>query len=692
MRAVNDSGIVYANGSSTAYRSFTTILDPPAAFNKTSPANGATDQPTSLTLSWTASVGAASYEYCYDTSNDNACSSWTSNGTSTSKAVSGLTRATTYYWQVRAVNTGGTTYADGMSTAYRSFTTIPNPPAAFTKTNPANGATDQATSLTLSWTASAGASSYEYCYDTTNDNACSSWTSNGTSTSKVLSGLAIATTYYWQVRAVNAGGTTYADGTSTAYRSFTTIPNPPAAFSKTSPVNGATDQPISLTLSWTASAGASSYEYCYDTSDDDACSSWTSNGTSTSKVLSSLTRATTYYWHVRAVNAGGTTYADGSSTAYRSFTTIPNPPAAFNKTSPATGVTNQPTSLTLSWAASTGAVSYEYCYDTSNDNACSSWTSNGNSTSKAISGLTAGLTYYWHVRAVNSGGATYANSSSTAFWSFTLSCYSLTKNITPSAGGVVNASPAPNCNNGTQYTYGTTVTLTATPNTGYVLIGWSGDVSGSSSPVNLVMTANRTATATFASFSSALSAPTLRSPQTNWVTLNNKPTFLWTSVTGGQAYEILFATNSTFANVVDSKIVNGTSYAVVSAFADGKYYWRVRAFNASNQFGKWSSARVFTIDTTGPSAPVLSSPVNNASIRSTPIFKWQNSSTAVSYEFQYDNNANFSSPEYTSIRQTNYCSPSAMKIGTYYWRVRAKDAVGNWGAWSAPFTVTITAP
>lgn len=159
----------------------------------------------------------------------------------------------------------------------------------------------------------------------------------------------------------------------------------------------------------------------------------------------------------------------------------------------------------------------------------------------------------------------------------------------------------------------------------------------------------------------------------------------------GQSYEIVFASDSAFANIVHSKKVNVLLYTPASPFGDGQYYWRVRAYNASNQFGKWSSYRSFTIDTTGPSIPVLSSPANNSSTR-TPTFTWLSVSTAVSYEFQYDNNSDFSSPTYTATTRSTYRKPPVMSIGTYYWRVRAKDEVGNWSGWSVPFTVTITNP
>jgi serine protease len=92
----------------------------PGAFGKTSMSVA---QSTSPTLSWSTSNGADSYEYCYDTTNDNACSSsWVSTGTTSSANLSGLSTNTTYYWQVRATNNLGTTYANGNETAYWSFT------------------------------------------------------------------------------------------------------------------------------------------------------------------------------------------------------------------------------------------------------------------------------------------------------------------------------------------------------------------------------------------------------------------------------------------------------------------------------------------------------------------------------------------------------------------------------------------
>jgi hypothetical protein len=415
VRAVNSFGVTYSNGTSADDWALTTG-SPPGVFSKTSPANAATNQPLSLTLSWGTASGAASYEYCYDTTNDNACSSWVNVGSATSAAIGPLSSGTTFYWHVRALNSFGTTYSNGSNTAFWSFTTG-FPPGAFGKTSPSNGATTQPLNPTLSWGASSGVTFYEYCFDTTNDGACTTWVNNGTATSVVIGTLSTGTTYYWQVRATNSFGTTYAEGSSTAYWSFTTG-FPPGAFVKSVPGNGASGVSLNPTLSWAASSGVTFYEYCFDTTNDGACTTWVNNGTSTSVIIGTLSTNTTYYWQVRATNSFGTTYAEGSSTAFWSFTTG-SPPAAFSKISPSNLASGISTSPTLSWGTASGAAGYEYCYDTTNDSACSVWVSTGASTSAALSGLTYGATYYWQVRALNSFGTTYAEGSSTAFWSFT---------------------------------------------------------------------------------------------------------------------------------------------------------------------------------------------------------------------------------------------------------------------------------
>jgi hypothetical protein len=272
-------------------------------------------------LIWGICVGATSYEYCYDTTNDGVCSSWVSTGTTRSASLSGLNQNTTYYWHVRANNSFGGTYTNGAENAFWSFRTG-TPSGTFSKSSPANGMTGQSTSPTLSWGISSAATSYEYCYDTTNDGACSTWVSTGTTRSVSLSALNQGTTYYWQVRAINAFGTTYANGSEATFWSFRTGA-PSGSFSKSGPANGALGRPTSLTLTWGISSAATSYEYCYDTTNDGVCSTWVSTGTTRSVTLNELDPNTVYYWQVRAINAFGTTYANGSEATFWSFRTAP---------------------------------------------------------------------------------------------------------------------------------------------------------------------------------------------------------------------------------------------------------------------------------------------------------------------------------------------------------------------------------
>ena len=381
------------SGGTSAYSSawsFTTIA-PPAAPVLVAPLDAAQNQPTSLTLSWNASAGAATYRLQVSTSNTFAVTVFDdSTLTGNSQAIMGLTIGTPYYWRVNAKNAAGTS-----AYSARSFTTI----AAGTPTlvAPVNGALNQATNPTLIWNAVPGADTYRLQVSTSNTFATTVYNdSTRTSTSQPITGLTIATTYFWRVNSKISGGTSaYSD-----VWSFTTI-TPPAAPVLVAPLDAAQNQPTSLTLSWNASAGANTYRLQVSSSNSFATTVFNdSTISSTSQPISGLTIGTTYYWRVNAKNTAGT-----SVYSTRSFTTLVaalQPPLLA---APADGDTVITTSPSLSWNPSTGAATYRLQVDTNNTFATTVYNdSTITGLLQPMAGLVNGKTYYWRVNAKNSGG------------------------------------------------------------------------------------------------------------------------------------------------------------------------------------------------------------------------------------------------------------------------------------------------
>ena len=155
-------------------------------------------------------------------------------------------------------------------------------------------------------------------------------------------------------------------------------------------------------LTWAASAGAATYEYCVNavSNHQTTCDTlWTST-TAANVTLANLLPGHTYAWQVRAVNPGGVTDSNGG---WWTFSTLAAPDG-FNKSLPANGAINQLAKPTLTWTSSRGAVSYQYCIDTTNNDQCdnNTWTGTGANTSVTLAtALVNGITYYWQVRAVN---------------------------------------------------------------------------------------------------------------------------------------------------------------------------------------------------------------------------------------------------------------------------------------------------
>ena len=77
----------------------------------------------------------------------------------------------------------------------------------------------------------------------------------------------------------------------------------------------------------------------------------------------------------------------------------------------------------------------------------------------------------------------------------------LSLSVNPQAGGTVTATPGPN--SGYSYAPGTDVQVQAKPNTGYLFIGFAGDLTANTNPQTLTMDGNKTVVAYFAQIPAA---------------------------------------------------------------------------------------------------------------------------------------------------------------------------------------------
>jgi hypothetical protein len=407
----NSSGVAWSG-----VWSFTTASPTlaPVAPSLTSPTNASGNQPiSSLGLSWSTSAGATSYEVEVSTSNTFSTTIFDQTGPSlTSSTVSGLMNNASYYWRANASNIGGTSWSSTWS-----FTTIVATPGVPVLSSPSNGVTGQAASLTLSWSTATGAASYSVLISTSSTFTTTISSQTGlTGLSAAISGLTYGeTTYYWQAGATNAAGTNWAS----AWSFTTAIEAAPGVPSLTSPTNASINQPISsLGLSWSTSAGATSYEVEVSTSNTFSSTIFDLTGTSlTSSTLNDLSNKATYYWRANASNIGGTSWS-----AVWSFTTIIATPGAPTLTSPSSGSTNLSTAPTLSWGTVTGAATYNVLVSTSTSFTTTVSSQTGVAgLSVSESSLANNTIYYWEVSATNAGGT----GTWSAVWSFTTSTTSI---------------------------------------------------------------------------------------------------------------------------------------------------------------------------------------------------------------------------------------------------------------------------
>ena len=352
---------------------------------------------------------------------------------------------------------------------------------------------------------------------------------------------------------------------------------------------------------------------------------------------------------------------------------------------------------TLKWNAVSGAAKYEvYRARSLNGDYIKYSTVTGTSYTNT-SYIESGNTYYYKVRALKSDGTAGAWSSIVAVtYKQTLSAPAVT------GGNDAQGRPTLKWNAVTgaakyevyrarskdgDYIKYSTVTGTSYTNTSYIENGntYYYKVRALKSDG----TAGAWSSVVSVTYKQTLPAPTV----TGGNDAQGRPTLKWNAVTGAAKYEV-YRARSKDGDYIKYSTVTGTSYTNTSYIEDGNtYYYKVRALKSDGTAGAWSSIVAVTYKQT-LSAPAVTGG-NDAQGR--PTLTWKAVSGAAKYEVYRARSKDGTYTKYSTTTGTAYTNSSYLTSGaTYYYKVRALDANGNAGPYSAVVSVTcrlkLTAP
>jgi fibronectin type 3 domain-containing protein len=243
-----------------------------------------------VSLTWAASATATSYNVKRATTTGGPYTK-ISSPTSPSFTDTGLTNGTTYFYVVSAVNSAGE------SANSSEVSAKPTAPAQAPATPTGLMATPANAQVSLTWAASATATSYNVKRSTTTGGPYTK-ISSPTATNFTDTNLANGTTYFYVVSAVNATG----ESANSVQASATPVAPTQSPAAPTGLIAAGGNAQVSL--SWTASSGATSYPLKRSTTTGGPYTQISAPAT-TSFTDTGLTNGTTYFYVVSALNAVG---------------------------------------------------------------------------------------------------------------------------------------------------------------------------------------------------------------------------------------------------------------------------------------------------------------------------------------------------------------------------------------------------
>jgi predicted phage tail protein len=166
------------------------------------------------------------------------------------------------------------------------------------------------------------------------------------------------------------------------------------------------------------------------------------------------------------------------------------------------------------------------------------------------------------------------------------------------------------------------------------------------------------------------------------------PTFSWNAVTGAHHYEIWVQDRDGGAHTLRDQNIAGTTWVPPGLLIQGhRYRWSVRAVDAAGSAGPWSEFLDFQVAQLP--APTIIEPEGCAS--PLPVFRWDPAAGADHYDLWLESRDTGEVLQ-ASVAAATWTPSSPLGRGQRYrWWVRAVDAVGSPGPWSAfqDFTVFI---
>jgi hypothetical protein len=655
----------------------------------TSPIDGAANQPLAVTVNWSTSICAQSYEVQVSTSSTFATTFFTQSGlTVGSASLTGLAFETVYFWRVRSILNG----VPGAWSPTRSFSTIPPPPGIPVLISPADNAVNlDPPSVFLLWTPDSRATSYRV--QMARDAAFTQILVDKSTTSAsedVRSLMGFGTRYYWRANASNASGTS---AWSPVWTFATALPTPSLAF----PPDNEKELSIPVRLDWNGLAGINTYTL--QVAKDQTFTDLVFNGdvTGFQAFVSMLEYNMRYFWRIRAVGAGGIT---SNYTPSRAFSTLVSTPKLTVPNDGAVDIATQ--GLTLSWLPNPTAVEYRVQISTSslfNNTSEIIFDQKINGLTTTVNNLPNNKLLYWRVRAESVVlGASYWSEPFT----FTTILTSVT-NMKPEDNSLALNFPLRMewTSAGEQVSYDIQIATDnnfknialsrIVDNLEMLDIGaldglqfftqyWWRVRPRSRSGQDIPWSPSYT-------FTTKIGSATVISPMDKSTDQSLRSRYMWSTVSGAEQYSLVVSKSSDLSNpIISVDNVSNTEYSSLAELElSTTYYWQVRSISSSNGSSDSPVWSFTTASAKVASAPDLIMPAANAVVAAGRIeLQWSSVEGATSYDVEVSDNQTFSTIAYSGAGQTasSWSIDVTESSRTLYWRVRSVNSAGT-GAWSS---------